>query len=393
MKLSDRIRYVGVRDFRPILFENQWPIPEGISYNSYLIIDEKIALIDTVESAFTEEFFSNIDKEIGERGVDYLIVNHMEPDHSASVSAVRKRYPECAIVTNAKALPMLEGYQGVTDGVLVVKEGETLSLGESTLSFHMIPMVHWPETMVTYYREEKTAFTGDAFGSFKAAPLCVSDSKTDLFEEYEAEMRRYYASIVGKYGSPVQSAIKKLGSLEINRICSTHGPVWEREIAKVLDLYIMLSSYKALSHGVCLAYASMYGNTRKAAKALAAELDKRGIPYGIHDLCAENISFALADAFKYDTIVIGAPTYNNGIFPAAKHFAEAICDRCLKNRSFAAFGSYTWAGTSVKKLNEIAAAQGFAILGEGISFRQGFDMARADMSSIASLVETSAGTR
>ncbi len=385
MKLSERVRYVGVNDFRMKLFESHWPVPEGISYNSYLVIDEKVALLDTVDAAFADEFIRNVKKELGDRKIDYLVINHMEPDHSALVTFIRNEYPGCTVVANCKAAQMLEGYQGLTDNVQIVKEGEILKLGETSLQFFMIPMVHWPETMATWCAEEHTLFPGDAFGSYKAAPPCISDYKSNLFDEYKEEMIRYYASIVGKYGQPVQAALKKLGGLDIHRICSVHGPVWEKEIPEVVKLYDDLSQYKA-GCGVCLAYGSMYGNTEKAAKAIAAELEKRNIPYGIHNLTAEDYSYALRDVFKYDTLIVGSPTYNMEIFPHVRQFMEGVAGRGVKNRKFAAFGSFTWAGASVKLLNDMAADAGFELLSEGISFKQGYAPEKFDAASLAEAV-------
>ena len=385
MKLSERIRYVGVNDLRTKLFEHQWPLPYGVSYNSYLVVDEKVALVDTAAAAFEEEFLSNIRSEIGERQVDYLIVNHMEPDHSALQAAIRREYPGCTIVTNAKAVPMIEGYQGITENIMTIKEGESLSLGGTTLHFFMVPMVHWPETMVTWCPEEKTLFSGDAFGSFKAAPDSVIDSKSGTFEEYKDEMTRYYASIVGKYGLQVQNALKKLGGLEIGRICSTHGPVWERQAVEVVNHYDRLSGNRT-ERGVCLAYGSMYGNTGKAAMALAEAIERRGIPCRVHDLTEEDYSFALRDIFIYDTVILGSPTYNNGIFPPVRQLMQGILDRQVKGRRFMAFGSFTWAAASVKLLNAMAAEAGFEILGEGATFRQGFANDKFDADGLAALV-------
>ena len=385
MILSDRIRFVGVNDFRTRLFEHQWPLPFGVSYNSYLVIGEKVALIDTVAASFKDEFLNNIKDEIGDRKVDYLVVNHMEPDHSALQAAVRAGYPECTIVTNAKAVPMIEGYQGLTENILTVKEGETLDLGGISLQFFMVPMVHWPETMVTWCPEENTLFSGDAFGSFRAVKDYVNDSESGTFEEYKDEMTRYYASIVGKYGTPVQNALKKLGGLEIKRICSTHGPVWENSVSQVVGLYDRLSKYE-VSHGVCLAYGSMYGNTEKAAQALAKALESRGIPCVLHNLTEEDYSFALRDVFNYDTVILGSPTYNNGIFPPVRQFMQAICDRQVKGRRFLAFGSFTWAAASVKLLNSMAEEGGFVLLGEGVTFKQGFSNEKFDAEALAALV-------
>lgn len=385
MRLSERIRYVGVNDHQTELFERQWPLPYGVSYNSYLVVDEKVALIDTAAAQFADEFFSNIKSEIGDRPIDYLVVNHMEPDHSALQAAVRKEYPACEIVTNAKAAPMIEGYQGITDNIKIIKEGESLSLGEVSLQFFMVPMVHWPETMVTWCPEDNTLFSGDAFGSFKAVPVDVIDSKSGTFADYQDEMTRYYASIVGKYGSPVQAALKKLNGLEIKRICSTHGPVWENSISQVVALYDRLSRYDA-DHGVCLSYGSMYGNTEKAALELAEAIKSKGIPCAVHSLTEEDYSFALRDVFKYDTLILGSPTYNNGIFPPVRQLMQGICDRMVKGRRFVAFGSFTWAAASVKLLNEMAMAAGFEILSEGITFKQGYTKSKFDAESIASLL-------
>ena len=385
MRLSEKIRYVGVNDIATDLFERQWPLPFGVSYNSYLVVDEKVALIDTAAAGFGDELLSNIRSEIGDREVDYLVVNHMEPDHSALIGLIRSAYPDCGIVTNAKAASMIEGFNGISDGIRVVKEGETLPLGSVSLRFHMIPMVHWPETMVSWCEEEKTLFSGDAFGSFKAVDDDVIDLESNTFADYKDEMTRYYACIVGKYGAPVQAALKKLNGLEIKRICSTHGPVWENSVAAVVGLYDKLSRYEA-GHGVCLAYGSMYGNTGKAALALADAIVSRGIPCGVHDLTTENYSFALRDVFKYDTLILGSPTYNNGVFPPVRQLMEAVIDRTVKGRRFLSFGSFTWAAASVRSLNEMATGAGFEILSDGVTFKQGYSEGKFDAAGLASLI-------
>jgi len=390
-KISDRIFYVGVNDDDKVLFEGLWPLPVGVSYNSYLVVDEKVALIDTAEFGFEDEFLANIEDAIGDRQIDFLVVNHMEPDHSSLVSLMLERYPSLSIVANAKTLPMLKGYYGVPDEkVMVMAEGDLLSLGSSSLRFHMIPMVHWPETMVTWLDEEGTVFAGDAFGTFGSIDEDVVDNE-DTFEQYRDEMMRYYSNIVGKYGTPVQTALKKLSGLNIKRICSTHGPVWEKNIADVVALYDKMSRYET-ERGVCIVYGSMYGNTAAAADALAMELESLGVPYAIHDLAGNNagelgVSGALRDVFKYDTIVVGSPTYNNGIYPPVETFMKALQARLIKNRRFFAFGSYTWAGASVRLLNEIAAAQNFEILGDGLSFPQAYTREKVDMAAVAQLLE------
>lgn len=390
-KISGKIFYVGVNDTDKVQFEGLWPLPYGVSYNSYLVVDEKVALIDTVECGFEEEFLSNIEEAIGDRHIDYLVVNHMEPDHSSLIEYVMEKYPDLMIVANAKTVPMLKGYHGTPDEkIMVMSEGAKLSLGSCSLSFHMIPMVHWPETMVTWFEEEGTVFSGDAFGTFGAVHEEVTDDE-DTFDQYRDEMIRYYSNIVGKYGNPVQSALKKLSGLDMKRICSTHGPVWERNVADVVALYDRLSRYE-VERGVCIVYGSMYGNTAAAADALAMELEEAGVPYSIHDLAGNNsgelgISGALRDVFKYDTIVVGSPTYNNGIFPPVETFMKALQSRLIKGRRFYAFGSYTWSGASVKQLNDMASSMGFEILGEGMSFAQAYSREKCDMGALVRILK------
>lgn len=374
MKISEHVRYVGVNDLRGCLFENQWSLPKGVSYNSYLVVDEKIALIDTAAAAFSAEFIRNIKSEIGDRDIDFLVVNHMEPDHSALMSVIRKEYPNIQIVTNAKAVPMIAGYQGITDNVKVIKEGERLSLGNLNLAFYMDPMVHWPETMVTYLEEEQTLFSGDAFGCFGA----LDESITDGFPIYRDEMVRYYASIVGKYGQPVQTALKKLSNLSISRICSTHGPIWESDINDVVSLYDRMSRYET-DKGVCIVYGSMYGNTEKAAQAIKDKLELNGVNCVLHNAVEENPSFIYKDVFEYDMLICGAPTYNNDIFPAVRNILYGVCARMVKNHKFAAFGSFTWAGASVRLMNEMASAAGLKVVSEGMPFSQGYSDAHANL--------------
>ncbi len=394
-RISEKVRYVGVNDHDKILFEGLWPLPFGVTYNSYLVVDEKIALIDTVETEFSEEFIAGIKEEIGDRKIDYLVVNHMEPDHSSSIAVIRGLYPDITIVSTALAVPMIKGYYGVEGNMLTVKDGDTVSLGGSTLAFYATPMVHWPETMMTYLVEEKTIFSGDAFGSFGAVEGGIIDSEAGLggwlgerkecFEAFRDEMTRYYSNIVGKYGAQVQAAFRKLSALEIKRICSTHGPVWESQAGKVVALYDRLSRYEA-ERGVCIVYGSMYGNTAQAALSLAAELAKKGVRYAIHDLCSEDVSFAYRDLFRYDTLAVGSPTYNNDIYPPVYSFMYGVCSRLVKNRRFIAFGSYTWAGASVRKLNEMAEKQSFQLLGEGLPFPHAFSKEKCDMAAVASLI-------
>ena len=390
-KISDRIHYIGVNDDAKTLFEGLWPLPYGVSYNSYLVADSKVALIDTVEHEFEGEYLDNIHEAVGDRPIDYLVVNHMEPDHSSLTAYILEKYPDLKIVANAKTVPMLKGYYGTPeDRIHVVKEGDTLSLGSCTLSFRMIPMVHWPETMVTWLVEENTVFSGDAFGTFGMVNADVVDSE-GTFESFRDEMMRYYSNIVGKYGTPVQTALKKLSGLEVKRICSTHGPVWEKAIAEVVALYDKMSRYE-VERGVVIAYGSMYGNTAAAAEALAEELRKLGVPVAVHDLAGNvnpglGLSGALRDVFKYDTIVAASPTYNNGIFPPVETFMKALQSRLIKGRRFYALGSYTWAGSSVNLLNSMAQTMEFEVLAPGLSFAQAYSAEKCNMPEIAAILK------
>ena len=371
-KLSERIYSVGVNDTDKELFEGLWPLPYGVSYNSYVVADEKVALIDTVEHGFEDEYIENVKAAVGDRAIDFLVVTHMK------------------IIANAKTLPMLKGYYNVPEErVHIVPDGGSVSLGGCELKFYMIPMVHWPETMVTWLECENTVFSGDAFGTFGAVPESIMDEPGTL-DEYKDEMMRYYSNIVGKYGTPVQAALKKLSVLDVKRICSTHGPVWENDAAEVVALYDKMSRYE-VERGVCVVYGSMYGNTAQAAEALAEELDRLGVPYAVHDLAGNNegelgISGALRDVFKYDTIVAGSPTYNNGIFPPVETFMKALQARLIKNRRFYAFGSYTWAGSSVNQLNAMAESMGFTLLGPGLSFAQAYSKDKCNMEEVAKLI-------
>ena len=390
-KISDRIYYIGVNDDTKTLFEGLWPLPYGVSYNSYLVVDDKVALIDTVEHDFEGEFLDNIYEAIGDRPIDYLIVNHMEPDHSSLTAYKLEKQSEMKSVANATTVPMLKGYYDVPDErVLVMKEGDSLSLGGCELKFYMVPMVHWPETMVTWLPEEGTVFSGDAFGTFGAVGAGVVDSE-GTFESFRDEMIRYYSNIVGKYGIPVQTALKKLSVLDIKRICSTHGPVWEKAVEEVWVLYDKMSRYE-VERGVCIAYGSMYGNTAAAAEALAEELRALGVPCAVHDLAGNvnpglGVSGALRDVFKYDTIVAASPTYNNGIFPPVETFMKALQSRLIKGRRFYALGSYTWAGSSVNLLNTIAQTMDFEVLAPGTSFPQAYTPMKCNVAEIAYILK------
>lgn len=371
-EIQPGIRYVGVDDRTTTRFEALWPLPAGVSYNAYLVVGERVALIDTVEERFGGRLFDNIRREIGDRKIDYLVINHMEPDHSSSIEALRLRYPDIRIVSNAKALQMVEGFYGVKAPTLEIKEGDTLDLGGLTLAFYMAPMVHWPETMVTWCPERRTLFSGDAFGTFGTLDGGIADSQLDA-DRYWDEMRRYYAAIVGKYGAPVQKALQKVRGLDPATICSTHGPVWQTRIPQVLDLYDRLSRYEG-EPGTVIAYGSMYGNTERMAERLArhlAEAGERNIV--VHNLSYADPSYVLRDIFRYDTLAVGSPTYNGALFPPVAQLLEMLAARCIPRRRFAFFGSFCWAGCAVRNLGDFAQRMKWEPLGEPVEMKQGFD--------------------
>lgn len=352
-KISERVFYVGVNDRTTWKFENLWPLPFGVSYNSYIVKgSNKIALIDTVEIASLETLLNKINKAVGEEKIDYLVVNHMEPDHSGGIPAILKHYPELKIVGNKTTLSMVKGFYGVDDTRLYeIKDNDNLDLGDISLQFIMTPLVHWPETMMTYLKEEGIIFTGDAFGCFGALNGGVTDIDMDT-DWYFPEMYRYYSNIVGKYGKPVQMALKKTSGLDIKYICSTHGPVWNKRINEVIDLYNRMSLYKG-EEGVTIVYGSMYGNTEEIAEAIACRLNERGIrKINIHNVSKSEMSFIISDAFRYKGLIVGCPTYNGRMFPPIEEFMTAMESREIKNKVMATFGSFTWASAACKAMNE-----------------------------------------
>ena len=348
-QIAKDVYYVGVNDRQKHKFENMLPLPYGVSYNSYLIVDEKTALVDTVDIAMGDIFIDKIQSQLQGRTLDYLIINHMEPDHSGSIRLLRKYYPEIIIVGNSKTLSMVEGFYGVDDNMLEIKDSETLSLGTHKLQFHLTPMVHWPETMMTYDETEKILFSGDAFGCFGTLDGTVLDSELNV-DKYWDEMVRYYANIVGKYGSAVQKALKKLTPLDIEIICSTHGPVWKEYIAEVVDMYDQLSRYRT-EEGVVIVYGSMYGNTELMAETVAQGLAEGGIKnIIIHNVSKSDASDIVRDVFKYRGLIVGSPTYSNELYPEVESLLRKIEIRGVKNHVFGCFGSYTWASAAVKRL-------------------------------------------
>ena len=348
-QIAKDIFYVGVNDRQKHKFENMLPLPYGVSYNAYLIMDEKTALIDSVDIAMGEVFIDRIQSQLQGRPLDYLIINHMEPDHSGSLRLLRQYYPEMKIVGNAKTLSMVDGFYGVDENMLEIKDGEILSLGNHKLQFHLTPMVHWPETMMTYDQTEKVLFSGDAFGCFGNLDGTVMDEDMNI-EKYWDEMIRYYANIVGKYGSAVQKALQKLTPLDIEIICSTHGPVWKEYITEVVDMYDQMSRYET-QEGVVIVYGSMYGNTELMAETVAQGVAQGGIKNIIvHNVSKSDSSVIIRDIFKYRGLIVGSPTYSNELYPEVESLLRKIEIRGVKNHVFGGFGSYTWASAAVKRL-------------------------------------------
>ena len=341
MYISQDIKYVGVTDNKIDLFESQYKVPDGISYNSYVITDEKTAVMDTADKNFTEEWLGNIKNTLGAKSPDYLIVQHMEPDHSASIAEFMKQYPDTTVVGNAKTFAMIKGFfpELTIANTLTVKEGDTLTLGRHTLSFVFAPMVHWPEVMVTYDSTDKVLFSADGFGRFGAP-----DSDKDWAEE----ARRYYIGIVGKYGTQVQNLLKKASALDIAVICPLHGPVLSENLGYYLDLYNKWSSYTPETDGIMIAYTSVYGNTRKAAELLRDKLAEKGAEVLLTDLARSDMSKAVSDAFKYSKLVLATTTYNADIFPFMRIFIEGITERNYQNRTIAFIENGSWAPMAAK---------------------------------------------
>lgn len=370
-ELAPGLHYVGANDRTIQRFEALWSLPYGVSYNSYLLVDEQVALIDSIEAGFADIFFERIGEVLGDRPVDYLIVNHMEPDHSGAIARLRQRYPGMRIVGNAKTLGMIEGYYGIRENCLEVKEGDTLSLGGRTLRFHLTPMVHWPETMMTYCVELKALFSGDAFGTFGALNGGIADSQLAL-DHFWDEMCRYYACIVSKYGRPVQMALRKLAGVEIEWICSTHGPVWHERVADVVSLYDRMSRHEG-ERGAVIAYGSMYGHTARVAERIAMELAACGVkPVIVHNLSFADPSMVLRDVHKYRALIVGSPTYNGELFPEVDSLLGRLLSRGVAPRIFAGFGGMTWAGVTPRRWAEFCERSNWSLCTPAVEIRQGY---------------------
>ena len=340
--ISENIKYVGVNDHIIDLFEGQYIVPNGMAYNSYIILDEKIAVMDSVDQKFTEEWLSNIEKTLNGKSPDYLVVQHMEPDHSANIVSFLNAYPNAFVVSSDKAFKMMAQFFGTdfADRRIIVKEGDTLGLGKHTLNFIAAPMVHWPEVILSYESSEKVLFSADAFGKFGAL---------DVEEDWACEARRYYIGIVGKYGAQVQAVLKKAAALDIKTICPLHGPVLTENLGYYLDLYNTWSSYTPEEDGVMIAYTSVYGNTKKAVMLLAEKLKENGCPkVVVNDLAREDMAEVVEDAFRYSKLVLATTTYNADVFPFMKEFIDHLTERNFQNRTVAFIENGSWAPTATK---------------------------------------------
>lgn len=378
------IFYVGVNDREKHRFESLWPLPHGVSYNSYIVRSHKTALIDSVEVRESLTLFSHLDEVLGGTEIDYLVVNHMEPDHSGSIPLLAAKYPEMKIVGNKQTVAMIGGFYGITDQerFVTVCDGDKLDLGEITLRFLMTPMVHWPETMMTFAEERRTLFTGDAFGTFGALNGGIIDFETDT-ALYLEEAYRYYSNIVGKYGKFVQRAIEKTAPLAPEFICPTHGPIWHESIAEISAIYDRLSRYHS-EPGTTIVYGSMYGNTEAMAEAIAMALAARGEKrIRIHNAGKDSLSHIISDAFRYDGLIVGAPTYSMTLFPPVDTFMKAMQTRETQNKVLGLFSSFTWASAAGKALEGYAEAMGLQVAAK-TEMKQGINNEiRADIEKFA----------
>lgn len=379
MKLPHNIIYVGVTDREVDLFEGQYPVPDGISYNSYVITDEKTAVLDTVDAHFTGEWLENVEAALGGRQPDYLVIHHMEPDHSAGIVAFMDKYPSAAAVATAQAFRMMAQFFGTdySGRRVVVRDGDALALGEHTLTFVTAPMVHWPEVAVGYESREKILFSADAFGSFATA---------DSTRAWDDEARRYYIGIVGKYGKPVRALLAKAAALDIAAVCPLHGPVLTDGLERYFGLYSTWASYEPETPGVVIAYASVYGNTKKAALLLADRLSEAGCANVVlHDLCRCDMSAAVADAFRYSKLVLASPTYNGDVFPCVRDYIERLTEREFRGRTVAFIENGSWAPRAAKVMRDmLAESEDIGFAENGVTVVSALnDASRAQISRLA----------
>ena len=353
--VTEEIVWVGASDRRLALFENIFPIPRGVSYNSYVLLDEKTVLLDTVDASVAGQFFENLEHVLADRTLDYLVVNHMEPDHCAMIADIVRRYPDVKVVGNAKTFGMMKQFFGTdyAERAIVVKEGDTLATGAHTLHFVMAPMVHWPEAMVTYDDKDKVLFSADGFGTFGALNGNIFADEVDFDRDWLDDARRYYTNIVGKYGASVQALLKKAAGLEIAVICPLHGPIWRENLGYILEKYQKWSTYEAEEKAVVIMYASMYGDTASAADALAGALSERGIrKIAVYDVSNTHVSELISEIFRASYLVFAAPTYNGGIYPVMENLLSDMKALAVQKKTVALMENGTWAAMAAKQMRE-----------------------------------------
>lgn len=389
--VTDEIVWVGASNRKLTLFENIFPIPRGVSYNAYLLLDEKTVLLDTVDSSVGGQFFENVEFALGERNLDYLVVDHMEPDHCALIEDIVRRYPKVQIVGNAKTFVMLEQFFGTdfSERSVVVKEGDTLSAGKHTLHFIMAPMVHWPEAMVTYDETDKVLFSADGFGTFGALNGNVFADEVDFERDWLDDARRYYTNIVGKYGNSVQALMKKAQALDIQMICPLHGPIWRENLAYILEKYQRWSTYEAEEKAVVIMYASMYGNTAAAADALAGCLAEKGVKkIAVYDVSNTHVSDLIGEIFRASHLVFAAPTYNGGIYPVMENLFSDMKALAVQKKTVALLENGTWAASTAKQMREkLAEMKDMAVLDTQVTIKSALHSGqRAELETLAEAI-------
>lgn len=387
-KITEDTYYVGASDRRLELFENVFPIPKGVSYNSYVITDEKTALLDLMDESVSKQGFENIAGALNRRKLDYVVINHMEPDHCSKLDELILRYPEVKIVGNVKTLKMIGQFYDIDaeSRFVTVNEGDTLQLGKHTLTFVNAPMVHWPEVMVTYDTFTKALFSADAFGTFGALGGNIFNDEYDFEYEFLEEARRYYTNIVGKYGMQVQAVLKKASTLDIKYICPLHGPVWRTNIDYIIDKYNTWSLYEPEIDSVMIAYASMYGNTENAVNVLANVLAEKGVKnIKIYDVSKTDVSYVLSDAFKYKRLVFASPTYNGGLYPKMENLLLDLKAHSLKNRKVAVFDNGSWSASAKKHMLEILGTMKVEVVESSLALKS--SLKQGDMEALNQLAE------
>lgn len=380
-KVTEDILWVGCNDRRITLFENLFPVPKGVSYNSYLILDEKVTLMDTVDASATEQFFENLEAGLQGRSIDYLVIHHMEPDHAANIKLLLEKYPEIQVVASAKALQMIGQFfdLDLSDRSMEVKEGDTLSTGSHTFHFVAAPMVHWPEVLVSYDEKEKILFSADAFGTFGALNGTIFNDEVDFEREYLADARRYYANIVGKYGMQVQALLKKAAGLDIQMICPLHGPIWRTDLGWFIDKYDKWSRYEPEEKAVVVLYGSIYGHTEQAVNALACALAEKGARnIAVYDVSRTHVSDLIGEIFRASHLVIACPTYNGGIYPPMENLLTDMKALSVQKRTVALMENGTWAAASGKQiLKRLEEMKGMLVLEEQLSLKSALKPERA----------------